>query len=184
MRGARIAPMATQFGFVAATVLLLLLAFLAFVPVAGAANQASATIDFSQAGEGPFDGNYFSQAGFTEGSWVGYIQGDEALLAPVAASAADKFTSISALLAPAAQGTAVYTLTAIASSGVPLASNSLTVTQDEGDPLTSPFGYVTIELSNVPKKARSFTISNRFVRSSYPHITQIEFGVAEISFSR
>jgi hypothetical protein len=167
-----------------AAVLLLLAAFLAIVPAAGAANQPSSTIDFTQAGEGPFDGSYFSQAGFNEGSWVGYVQGDEALIGPAAGTAADKFTSISAQIAPAVQGTAVYTLEALGSNGTVLHSSSLTLTQDTGDPETSPWGYAKVELQGVPKKARSFRISNRFVRSSFAHTTQIEFGVAEISWAR
>jgi hypothetical protein len=185
MRGARIAPTAPQSGFAATLGLVVLLAvFWSMTPVAVASTQPSGTIDFTQAGSGPFDPGYFSGAVLSEGSFVGYVQGDEALIGPVAGDLEDKFTDISVSLAPAAQGTAVYTLTAIASSGVPLASTFRTVTQDEGDPLTGPFGYVTLELSGVSKKARSFRISNSFVGSSYPHITQIEFGVAEISWSR
>ena len=61
-------------------------------------------------------------------------------------------------------------------------STSVTITQDTGDPDTGPFGYTTIDLGSLPKKAAAFTLTNTFVRSSYPQITTIPFGVSSISF--
>ena len=144
--------------------------------------RSAVTIDFSQHGEGPLDPSYFGGVHFTEGSWVGYIQGDQALVGSVAGKTKTKFTNISASFAPAGQGTATYTLTAY-KGGHPIGSNSLTVTQDTGDPQTDPFGYASISLSNLPKQADTFRLSNRFVRSSFPHITVIEFGTSSITVS-
>jgi hypothetical protein len=114
---------------------------------------------------------------------VGYIQGDDSLIGPVGASTKSKFTNISASLAPAVQGTAAYTLTAFTRSGREIASNSVIVTQDTGEPGTEPFGYFTVALGPLPTRAGSFRISNRFIRSSYSHITLIDFGVASLSWS-
>jgi hypothetical protein len=179
MPGAGNAPKGWLSGFAAVLVLLLALA-----SPASAAKTATATIDFSEHGPGLFDQSYFSAAGFSQGSWVGYIQGDESLVAPVEGTADDKFTSISASVAPATQGTADYTLTALDNSGRTISSKTVRVTQDTGDPETGPWGYVTIELGPLSKKASSFHISNSFIRSSHSHITQIEFGVASIALSR
>jgi hypothetical protein len=156
----------------------------AAAPPAVAASTSATTIDFSQHGEGPFDGAYFADAAFTEGSWVGYIQGDQALVGPTSGTAKKKFSSISASVAPAIQGTAIYTLAAFESNGGEIASRSVTITQDTGDPETGPWGYVTIDLGPLAKRASSFRISNEFVRSSHSHITQIEFGVSAITLSR
>jgi hypothetical protein len=40
-----------------------------------------------------------------------------------------------------------------------------------------------ISLEGLPRKADSFRLSNTFVRSSYSHITLIEFGTASITLS-
>jgi hypothetical protein len=168
----------------AAGLLALLCALFAFAPAAGAARPASVTIDFSQHGEGSLDRSYFKGVEFTEGSWVGYIQGDQALVGPVSGTAEKKFTSISASVAPATQGTATYTLTAYKGNGKPIASSSITVTQDTGDPQTGPWGYNTVTLAGLSKKATAFHLTNSFVRSSHSHITQIEFGVSSITLSR
>ena len=185
MRGARIAPNRTPAGIAATLILAVVCALGSFAPAAGAARPASATIDFSQHGEGQFNRSYFKKdATFTEGSWVGYIQGDQALVGPASGTAEKKFTSISASVAPATQGTATYTLTAYKANGKPIASSSATITQDTGDPQTGPWGYTTISLGGLPKKAKSFRLSNSFARSSHSHITQIEFGVSSITLSR
>ena len=166
-----------------AWMLVLLCAFCAYAPAAGAASPTTITTDFSQHGEGTFDRSYFKGVEFTEGSWVGYIQGDQALVGPAAGTAVRKFTSISAQVAPATQGTATYTLTAYTDGGKRIASSSITVTQDTGDPSTGPWGYNTVSLINLPKRAKSFRLTNTFVRSSHTHITQIEFGISSITLS-
>jgi hypothetical protein len=184
MRGAWIAPRETPSGIAAGLVLVFVCLICAFAPAAAAAPPANITIDFSQHGEGPFDQSYFNEVEFTEGSWVGYIQGDQALVGPASGKANWKFTSISARVAPTTQGTATYTLTAYNGNGHKIADSSVTVTQDTGDPQTGPWGYATIELGPLPKKAQSFRLTNAFVRSSYSHITQIEFGISSITVSR
>jgi hypothetical protein len=145
-----------------------------------AAAPSSTGIDFSEHGEGWFDQSFFSGVKFTEGSFVGYIQGDQALVGDLAAKTKKKFSSISASFAPAGQGTARYTLTAYKDKKV-AGSSSVTVTQDAGDPASSPFGYETITLSNLAKNADAFRLDNTFVRSSFPDITVIEFGTASIT---
>jgi hypothetical protein len=147
-----------------------------------AAASSSAAIDFSEHGEGAFDQSFFNGVKFTEGSFVGYIQGDQALVGDLAGETKKKFSSISASFAPAGQGTARYTLTAY--KGKKLAgSSSITVTQDAGDPASGPFGYETITLGNLAKNADSFRLDNRFVRSSFPDITVIEFGTSSITIT-
>ena len=142
------------------------------------------TIDFSTHGQGPFDQSFYESDGviFIQGSFVGYIQGDEALVGPVAGIFKPKVSSLSVRVAPANQGTAIYTLSALSSSGELVASTSVTVTQDEGDPANSVWGYFTLDLGPLPKKARSFTLTNTFVRSSFSLTTSIEFGVSVLSF--
>jgi hypothetical protein len=159
--------------------------FVVWVPAAGAAQSSTSTIDFSDAGQGPFDQSFFRSSGarFSEGSFVGYVQGDDALLGPVAGSIRSKFTRLSASFAPTVQGTAEYTLTAFARAGREIASNSVTVTQDTGDPASGPFGYVVIDLGPLASKASSFRLHNRFIRSSFSHISQIDFGVAAFTWT-
>jgi hypothetical protein len=162
-----------------------LVLLLALASPASAANPATVTIDFSAHGGGALDPTYFQRhVEFTEGSWVGYVQGDQALIGPVAGTAAKKFTGVSATFAPATQGTAEYTLTAYKGNGKPIASNTITVTQDTGDPETGAWGYDTVTLEGLSKKAKSFRLTNSFIRSSHSHITQIDFGVASITLSR
>jgi hypothetical protein len=181
VHGAGIAPKGPLLPIRAAMIALVVCLIGITAPTAFAAKQTSTIIDFSQAGQGPFDQSYFPGVQFTEGSFVGIVQGDEALIGPVAGSAKKKFTSISASFAPAAQGTAIYTLTAYKGKNA-VGSTSVTVTQDLGDPETGPFGYATISLSGLPR-ADSFSLRNTFVRSSFPPITGIEFGTALISIS-
>jgi hypothetical protein len=148
----------------------------------GTAAASSTVIDFSSHGEGAFDQSYFSGIRFTQGSFIGYIQGDQALVGPIAGDVSKKFTTISASVAPTVQGTALYTLSAYKNSR-PIGSSSVPVTQDTGDPASVPFGYTTITL-DLQKKADSFRLSNTFVRSSFPHIALIEFGTSSITIGR
>ena len=166
---------------VAAVFAMLLGAFVANAPAA----QAATTIDFSTVSQGPFDQSFFTRDGivFTEGTFVGFVQGDNALIGPVAGTVKGGFSSLSARVAPAMQGTATYTLRAF-KQGNQIAATSITVTQDEGDSTTGSFGYFTINIGPLPKKADSFSLSNVFVRSSFPGVTLIEFGVSSITFSR
>ena len=167
---------------VATAFTVLLAVLLGITPTAQA---ATTTIDFSAAGVGPFDQSFFKKQGvvFTDGTFVGFVQSDEALIGPIAGKVRGGFTTLSLSVAPAFQGTATYTLIAFR-KGKEIARTSVTVTQDLGDPSTSPAGYFTISIGPLPKKADSFSLSNKFVRSSFPNNTLIEFGVSSITFSR
>ena len=151
------------------------------VPTAAA---SATTVDFTTHGQGWFDQSFYVRDGvtFTQGDFVGWIQGDEALVGPIAGDFKPKVSSLSARVAPAVQGTAIYTLSALSPSGRVIESTSVTITQDTGDPDTGPFGYVTIDLGTLPRKAASFSLTNTFVRSSYPQYTTMPFGVSSISF--
>ena len=152
---------------------------------AGAAIGLPVTVDFSTHGHGPLQPDSYKRDGvvFTEGSFVGFIQGDDALVGPVAGRFTPPVSSLSARLAPAVQGTAEYTLRAFDASGDVVASASVTVTQDTGDPASGPFGYFTIDLGTLPRGAKWFELNNRFVRSSFPHITSIQFGVSDLTYA-
>ena len=155
------------------------------------------TIDFTTSGGGVFDPLFYQSDGLVFppqrcgpvgcDSWfVGFIQGDEALvLTPALGSITGTFTNpISALsmqIAPVSQGTATYTLTAF-NGGQIVASRSVTVTQDSGDPQSGPFGYFTLDLGQLPAPATSFQLDDVFVRSSFG-INQIECGVSSITFA-
>jgi len=179
-------------------------------PAAGPADRPSfgagvaaqrVTVDFTSFGEGQFfeptfyrsDGILFpaqacGPAGCT--AWfVGFIQGDDALVGtpsfgPVQATFTRPISDLSVVVAPGIQGTATYVLSAFAVSGELLGTTSVTVTQDIGDPANSGYGYFTIGLTNLPGPAKSFTLDNVFVRSSFPQNTEIPYGVSSISYSR
>ncbi len=151
---------------------MLLAVFLSITPEAQAATTNTTTIDFSTVSIGNFDQSYFlADDGiyFTEGSFVGFFQGDNALAGPIAANVTGGFTRLSAQVALGFQGTATYTLTAY-KHGRKIASTTLAVTDDQGGPTTS--GYFSIGL--VTRKADSFSLSN----------DGIEFGVSSITISR
>jgi len=162
---------------------LLLLAGGAAKPVAALAAPGPVVLDFSAAGQGPFDPDFFHKSAhvrFLDGSFVGYVQGDQALIGPVAWRVRPLRAGIVRVkLAPAIQGTARYTLAAWSAGGKPLASMDMDVTQDTGNPATGPFGYVTL-LLDVPEPAASYTLTSTFLGSSFPHVHTIDFGVAEI----
>lgn len=165
----------------------LLIFFLFCLPLpSNGAGFRLVTIDFSTHGEGQFDPKFYKNDGirFKEGTFVGFIQGDEALVGPIAGNFAPPTSSLSVRIAPAEQGTAEYTLTAFDASGVLVARNSVVIIQDTGDPETGPLGYFTLDLCHLPRKVKSFTLRNRFIRSSFPSITIIDFGVSSITFSK
>ena len=156
----------------------------------------SVTIDLSTFGSSKFfvpdfyrlDGILFppEQCGVsTCSAWFAqFIQGDDALVGgPVTATFTRPISDLSLRVAPALQGTATYVLKAFAESGPLLATTSVTVTQDEGDPANSGFGYFTMSLTNLPGPAKSFALDNVFVRSSFPQNVAIPFGVSSISYT-
>ncbi|GJQ60903.1 MAG: hypothetical protein D8M57_15385 [Candidatus Scalindua sp. AMX11] len=141
------------------------------------------TIDFSTHGQGPFQPDYYKDSGiiFTTGSFVGFIQGDETLNGPIGANLTTPVSRLFAEVAPAIQGTAMYTLTVFDDSANIIDSTSLTVTQDTGDSNSGPFGSFTIDLGTIPTAATSFTIENTFIRSSFTN-SSIPYGVSTITF--
>ena len=166
----------------------------------GGVGAREVTIDFTSFGEGKvFDPDFYRSDGIRFppapcgslgcGTWfVGFIQGDDALVGepefgPVKATFTRPVSDLSLQVAPSAQGTARYLLNVFAASGKLLAATSVTVTQDEGDPANSGFGYFTISLTNLPRPVKSFTLDNVFVRSSFPLNTHISYGVSSISYT-
>jgi hypothetical protein len=116
------------------------------------------------------------------------VQGDDALwgetrFGPIKATFTRPISNLSLRVAPTLQGTATYVLSAFAASGKLLATTSVTVTQDFGDPANTGFGYFRVSLTNLPKPAKSFTLDQVFVRSSFPQTTDIPYGVSSISYT-
>ena len=133
------------------------------------------TIDFSLAGIGPFDQNFFSADGviFTEGTFVGFVQSDEALVfvnERVAGTFTHAVSDISVQLAPSFQGTAIYTLTALDASSSQIGNQSVQVTEDTGDPEDQGLGYFSVSLTGLPG-AFGFSVESTFVRSSFSNTT-------------
>jgi hypothetical protein len=167
--------------------------------VAPGVGAREVTIDFSNNAVGDFDPLFYRSDGIvfppqacgSAGcfSWsISLIQGDNALFGnpltgPITATFTRPVSELSFSIAPFVQGTAVYTLTAFSASGEEVASQSLTVTQDTGDPNTGPFGYFTISLEGLAKPVKSFTLDQVFVRSSFGGSGPIDFGVSSISFT-
>ena len=151
----------------------------------GCRSAVSQTVDFSISGEGSFQPNSFKGQGlvFTKGDFVGFVQGEQALIGPVAGTFHPSVCSISVRVAPAFQGTAAYTLRAYSASGKVVGSRTVIVTQDIGDPENGAPGYFAIELTDLSQKAQTFTLENQFIRSSFPQNTQISFGVSSITYT-
>lgn len=158
------------------------------------------TIDFSSYGSGKvFESEFYRSDGIVFppeacGSagctpwFVGFVQGDAALageprFGPVRSTFTRPISDLSLLVAPGLQGTATYVLSAFAASGKLLATTSVTVTEDFGDPANSGFGYHEIRLTNLPSPAKSFSLHNVFVRSSFPQNVEIPYGVSSISYT-
>ena len=150
----------------------------------GCRSAISQTIDFSTPGQGIFQPDFFKRQDlvFTQGDFVGFVQGDEALIGPLAGTFHPSVCSISVRVAPAYQGTASYTLTAYSASGKTVGSTTMIITQDIGEPASGSPGYFVIELTGLSQKAQTFTLENQFIRSSFPQNTQISFGVSSITY--
>jgi len=151
----------------------------------GCRSAISQTIDFSTAIQGPIQPDFFQGQGlvFTEGNFVGFVQGDQSLIGPVAGTFHPAVCSLSLRVAPSLQGTAAYTLTAYSPSGEVVGSRTMIVTQDSGDPENGLFGYFSIELTDLSQRAQTFTLENQFIRSSFPQTTQIPFAVSSITYT-
>ena len=155
------------------------------LPTPGCQSTSSQTIDFSTAGEGTFQPDFFKSQSLviTQGDFVGFVQGDQSLIGPVAGTFHPAVCGISVRVAPAFQGTAAYTLRAYAASGKVVGSTTMIVTQDIGEQGSGSFGYFVIELAGLSQKAQTFTLENKFIRSSFPQTTLISFGVSSITYS-
>jgi hypothetical protein len=185
------------------TAIAIALASLVSFPSSAAASVGVAspevTVDFSSFGEGPFDPNFYHLDGIVFPSqrcgsvgctaWlVSLVQGDDALLGdPSFGSVTARFTrpvsDLSLSFAPDLQGTATYVLRAYGGSGEVIASTSITVTEDFGDPANEGFGYHVVSLANLSTPVVAFTLDSIFVRSSFPSNVQIGYGVSSISYT-
>ena len=157
----------------------ILTGFACLMLVSAAAGSQRQTIDFSTAPSGSVLPKDFYRAQgiiFNEEYFVGFIQGDDALVsgstengdsAQIGATFTAPVTTLSVEVAPAFQGTAEYTVTAFDSGGQVVATKSVTRTEDTGDPADQGFGYFTIGLGPLAGPAHSFILTNRFIRSSF-----------------
>ena len=173
------------------------------LPANSSASAASrdVTIDFSAFGDGKnFDPEFYRSDGILFppeacGSagcapwFVGFVAGDAALIGdprrgPLTADFKKPISELSLSVAPTFLGTARYTLNLYSPSGALVATASVTVTQDPGDPADTGFGYFTISVSDLPKAVKSFALDNVFLRSSATNVTVIPYGVNSITFGR
>jgi hypothetical protein len=158
------------------------------------------TIDFSTFGQGKlFDPDFYRSEGIVfpaefcgsagcDPLFVGFIQGDAALVGdprrgPLTAKFTRPISSLSLSVAPSFQGTATYTLKLFSASGALVASTSVTVTQDDGEPANSVSGYFEISATSPGKAVKSFSLDNVFVRASGPHAGVIPYGVSSITYT-
>jgi hypothetical protein len=175
------------------SLLLSVFIFLLSVTSCNVSTIHNVTIDFSTHGLGSFDPTFYKNNGisFWEGSGsgyeIGFIQGDDTLIqsgepkGPIGGTLIPPVSGLSVRLAPGLQGTAEYTLTTFDSLGKPIDKHSVLVTQDTGDSQNSGFGYFTIDMKNLPRKAKSFILDERFIRSSFIQNTSIPYGIGSIS---
>ena len=140
-------------------------------------------IDFSEFVGTPLDPAFFADRGviFTSPLSLGFVQSDDAVIAPLAGRFTRPIVAVSALVAPATQGTADYTLSAFDARSRLIGSATVRVTQDLGDPANTGFGYVPIQLGGLSEPAHAFSLSNTFVRSSFDFVTNIDFGVSSLT---
>jgi hypothetical protein len=149
------------------------------------ASAQAEVIDFSALVGTPLDPAFFADQGLiiTSPMSLGFIQFDDALSAPTTGRFTRPVVALSALVAPATQGTADYTLAAFDADSHLIGSATVRITQDLGDPAHTGFGYVPIQLGGLAEPAHAFSLSNRFVRSSFDFVTNIDFGVSSLTLN-
>jgi hypothetical protein len=142
-------------------------------------------IDISALVGKPFDQTFFAAQGliFTSQMSLGFVQGDDALIAPVSGRLVRPIDALSVLVAPGSQGTADYTLALFDVDTNLTGSTTIRVTQDFGDPENTGFGYVPLTVGRTSTAAHFFSLSNRFVRSSFSEVGNVEFAVSTLEFS-
>lgn len=170
--------------------------------VSAARGTQEVTIDFSAVGrDNVMDPEFFHSDGIVfppefcgpsgcTPLFVGFVFGDDALIGdprfgPITARFSRPISGITLSVAPSLQGTATYTLRLFAASGAQVGETVLTVTQDEGETPPGTFGYFEISATDLSKRAKSFTLTNVFVRtrSGPPTQTLIPYGVNSITYT-
>lgn len=157
------------------------------------------TVDFSSFGDGKVfqpdfyrsDGIRFLEQCGTTGCapWfigccpAAIVVGEDVVDAPLKATFTRPISDLSLRAGLGFQGTVTLILSAFDASDHLLATTSVTVTQDEGDPANMGFDDVTVSLANLSKPAKSFSLVNVFVRSSFPQFTHIPVDVSSISYT-
>jgi hypothetical protein len=146
-------------------------------------------VDFTEHGSGDFDQSFFAASGivFTQGTLVGFVQGDEALVGsnqhPIAGNFLTPVTSLSVTVALSLQTVTDFTLTAYDADPVPISTTTFRLNQDTGSPGFMGFGYFTISLDSIPEPAFSFRLTNQFVSSSFGH-TNSPYGASTFTFTQ
>jgi hypothetical protein len=153
--------------------------FLLPVTSSNAGTTCNVTIDFSIHGQSPSDPTFYKNNGISFRDDALQQSGQQNR--PIGGTLIPPVSGLSVRLAPGLQGTAEYTLTTFDSLGLSIDKHSVLITQDTGDSQNSGFGYFTIDMKNLPRKAKSFILDERFIRSSFIQNTSIPYGLGSIS---
>ena len=135
-----------------------------FAPASGAQTTRDATIDFTDAGQGPVTRDFFFPLGvaLTDDAFVSLIQGDEAVQGPWSGTFNAPVSALAARVVPAFAGfsnvvaTGRITLTARDAGGAVVASKSIEPTTDTA--AGTGLVYLTIDLGALPSPAASFRL--------------------------
>ena len=144
------------------------------------------TVDFSEHGVGPFNQNFFTASGiaFTQGDFVEFVQGDDALIGITDFAITGNFltpvTSLAVTVAMATPTVSDFTLTVYDANSAPISATTFRLNQDTGDPGFMGNGYFTINLLNIPQPAYSFQLADLFVSSSFGDFNSSNWGVSTL----
>lgn len=147
-------------------------------------------VDFTRLPSGqPFNANTFLSTGvtFTAGDFIGFIQGNSALVSSyqnstthkVQGSFTSSVSSLEVTFFPAIQGTAIFTLFLYDSGSHLLGSSSQTL-------FTGPLGgggVLRVSLDPSAGGAASFLLTSSLVSNSGNSVGPIEFGVTTLLFT-